>query len=40
MLTLIAALTPGNQATLRVVRDQKETDLQITVGRRPKPPRK
>ena len=40
MLTLIAALAPGNQATLKVVRDQKEVELQVTVGRRPKPAKK
>jgi serine protease DegQ len=40
MLTLISALAPGNAATLKVVREQKEVDLQVTVGRRPKPSRK
>jgi len=40
MLILISALAPGNAATLKVVREQKEVDLQVTVGRRPKPSRK
>ncbi len=40
MLNLIAALTPGSQATLRVIRETKEIDLKVTVGKRPKQPRK
>ena len=40
MLNLIAALTPGSQATLRVMREAKEIDLKVTVGKRPKQPRK
>lgn len=40
MLNLIAALVPGNPATLRVLREAKEIDLKISVGRRPKQPRK
>jgi serine protease DegQ len=40
MLNLIAALTPGSQATLRVMRETKEIDLKVTVGKRPKQPRK
>jgi serine protease DegQ len=40
MLNLIAALVPGSPATLRVLREAKEIDLKITVGRRPKQPRK
>ena len=40
MLNLIAALTPGSQATLRVIRERKEVDLKVTVGKRPKQPRK
>ena len=35
MLNLIAALNPGNQATIKVVRSQQETDIKVTVGRRP-----
>ena len=36
MLNLIAALVPGSPATLRVRRENREIDLTITVGRRPK----
>jgi serine protease DegQ len=39
MLNLIAALQPGQQAKLKLVRTQAETDVTVTVGRRPKPPR-
>ena len=35
MLNAIAALNPGTQATLNVVRAQQETRVRITVGRRP-----
>jgi serine protease DegQ len=37
MLNMIAALQPGQQATLKLARDQGETDLAVTVGRRPAP---
>ena len=37
MLNLIAALQPGQQAVLRVARDQAETEVTVTVGRRPRP---
>jgi len=40
MLNLVAALQPGQQATLKVIRERKETELTVTVGRRPKQPRK
>ena len=40
MLNLIAALVPGNQATLRVQREKQALDLQVTVGKRPKQPRR
>jgi len=40
MLNLIAALVPGNQATLRVMRETKQIELTVTVGKRPKQPRK
>jgi serine protease DegQ len=40
MLNLIAALTPGSKATLRVMRANREVDLNVTVGQRPKQPRK
>ena len=36
MLTLISAIAPGSGATLRVIRAQKELDLKVTVGKRPK----
>ena len=35
MLNLVAALNPGKQATLKVVRAQQQTDVKIVVGRRP-----
>jgi serine protease DegS/serine protease DegQ len=37
MLTLIAALPPGQTATFRLQRDGKEIELKIAVGRRPTP---
>lgn len=40
MLNLIAALTPGSQAVLRVMRETREIDLRVTVGKRPKQARK
>ncbi len=40
MLNLIAALVPGSQATLRVVREKQELDLKVTVGKRPKQKRR
>ena len=36
MLTLISAIAPGSNASLRVIRAQKELDLKVTVGKRPK----
>ncbi len=35
MLNLVAALNPGKQATLKVVRSQQETDVKVIIGRRP-----
>jgi serine protease DegQ len=35
MLNLVAALKPGDNATLRVRREQKEIELQLQVGKRP-----
>jgi serine protease DegQ len=35
MLNLVAALNPGKQATLKVMRRQQETDVKVIVGRRP-----
>jgi len=40
MLNLIAALQPGQQATLKVIRERQENELTVTIGRRPKQPRK
>jgi serine protease DegQ len=40
MLNLIAGLQPGQQAALKVVRNQAQTELSVTVGRRPRQPRK
>jgi serine protease DegQ len=37
LLSQIAALTPGRQATLKVLRDNKPLELEVTVGKRPKP---
>jgi serine protease DegQ len=36
LLSQIAALTPGSQAKLRVLRDKKPLELEVTVGKRPK----
>ncbi len=38
-LNLISALKPGNTATLRVMREKKEFDVKVSVGKRPKPRR-
>jgi serine protease DegQ len=38
MLNMIAALQPGEQARLKVARNQSETEVSVTVGRRPKLP--
>src|SRR5262245_40811090 len=35
MLDAVAELKPGSQASLKLRRDQKEFDLQVTVGKRP-----
>jgi serine protease DegQ len=37
MLNLIAQLEPGGKATMRVLRKNRESDLAITVGKRPVP---
>jgi serine protease DegQ len=39
MLNLISQLEPGRTASLRFVREGREVDLPIVIGRRPKPPR-
>jgi serine protease DegQ len=36
LLGQIAALTPGSQAKLKVLREKKPIDLEVTVGKRPK----
>ncbi len=36
MLALISAIAPGKGAALKVIRAQKEVDLKVTVGTRPK----
>jgi Do/DeqQ family serine protease len=37
MLNLIAALQPGQQAIIKLTRNQADTDLAVTIGRRPRP---
>ncbi|MBI3045338.1 MAG: Do family serine endopeptidase [Betaproteobacteria bacterium] len=37
MLNMIAALQPGDPARLKVTRNRTETELTVSVGRRPKP---
>ena len=37
MLNLIASLQPGDKATVRVARNHAETELNVNVGRRPRP---
>jgi serine protease DegQ len=37
MLNLIASLQPGQQATIKLTRNQADTDLTVTIGRRPRP---
>ena len=39
MLNLVAALKPGEQATLKILRDDEEALVQIKVGTRPRPVR-
>ncbi len=38
MLNSIATLQPGDEARLRVSRNQGEQELSVTIGRRPRPP--
>ena len=38
MLNMVAALQPGQQARLKVTRNQSESELPVTIGRRPQPP--
>jgi serine protease DegQ len=35
LLRSVAALSPGSTATLRVLRERKEIDVPVTIGRRP-----
>ena len=37
MLNRVAQLTPGSKATLKILRNRQETELALTVGKRPKP---
>jgi serine protease DegQ len=37
LLSQIAGLTPGQQATLKVMRDRKPVELPVIVGKRPRP---
>jgi serine protease DegQ len=39
MLNVIAQLTPGQQIAMTVLRKSQETKLNITVGKRPPPPK-
>ena len=36
LLAQIAALTPGTQVKLKVLREKKPVELEVTVGKRPK----
>jgi len=40
MLNLIAALEPGKQATLKILRNRSEMLIEVNVGKRPKPGRR
>ena len=40
MLNLVAALEPGKQATLKILRNRSEMSIKISVGKRPKPARR
>jgi serine protease DegQ len=40
MLNLVAALEPGKEATLKIVRNRNEMSVKISVGKRPKPNRR
>ncbi|HEX7952073.1 MAG TPA: Do family serine endopeptidase [Burkholderiales bacterium] len=40
MLNLVAALEPGKQATLKVLRNRSEMTVKVNVGKRPKPNRR
>jgi serine protease DegQ len=40
MLNLVAALEPGKQATLKILRNRNEMSVKVSVGKRPKPNRR
>lgn len=40
MLNLVAALEPGKEATLKILRNRNEMSVKINVGKRPKPNRR
>ena len=40
MLNLVAALEPGKQATLKILRNRNEMSVKVSVGKRPKPSRR
>jgi serine protease DegQ len=40
MLDTVADLKPGSHASLKLRRDQKELELQVTVGKRPPVPQR
>ncbi len=40
MLNAIAALQPGQQAQLKLTRNQAENELAVTIGQRPRPPQR
>jgi serine protease DegQ len=40
MLNLIAALEPGKDATLKILRNRNEMQIKVNVGKRPKPTRR
>jgi serine protease DegQ len=40
MLNLVSEINPGEQAALKLVRNQHEVEVKIAVGRRPKQPRR
>lgn len=37
MLNLISVLRPDKKTTLRIARDEKELDIPVVIGKRPKP---
>jgi serine protease DegQ len=37
MLNLISVLKPGKKATLKIAREEKEMDISVLIGKRPKP---